>query len=173
METSFHTQSPFETVRLGRRIGRLLHAGDIVALTGELGTGKTHLIKGLAAGAGVREPSYVSSPSFTFIHEYSGKIPFYHIDLYRLGSEKEAEELGLEEFLGNVGITAIEWADKISSRLPQDLLLIRLSYVDERSRSIEISGTGKHYEEIVKSLSAQGEGVLNGGKGSGRRSAGR
>ena len=119
METIFHTQNPLETVRLGRRIGRLLHPGDIVALMGELGTGKTHLIKGLAAGAGVREPSYVSSPSFTFIHEYSGKIPFYHIDLYRLGAEKEAEDLGLEEFLGSVGITAIEWADKISSRLPR------------------------------------------------------
>src|SRR5512143_2557963 len=101
METSFHTRNPLETVSLGRRIGHLLHAGDIVALTGELGTGKTHLIKGLAAGAGVREPSYVSSPSFTFIHEYPGKIPFYHIDLYRLGSEKEAEELGLEEYLGS------------------------------------------------------------------------
>jgi tRNA threonylcarbamoyladenosine biosynthesis protein TsaE len=155
MEVIFHTQSPLETVRLGKRIGRLLNAGDIVALTGELGTGKTHLIKGLAAGTGIRKSSYVSSPSFTFIHEYSGKVPFYHIDLYRLESEKEAEELGLEEYLGSVGITAIEWADKIFARLPQERLLIRLLYVDDHSRSIEISGTGKHYEEVVESLSVK------------------
>lgn len=151
----FHTQGPLETIRLGKRIGRLLHAGDMVALVGELGTGKTHLIKGLAAGAGIRESSYVSSPSFTFIHEYSGKVPFYHIDLYRLGSEREAEDLGLEEYLGRVGITAIEWAEKISFRLHEERLLIRLSYVGEHSRSIEISGIGKHYEDIVELLSAK------------------
>jgi tRNA threonylcarbamoyladenosine biosynthesis protein TsaE len=155
MKMIFHTQNPLETIRLGKRIGHLLHAGDVVALTGELGTGKTHLIKGLAAGTGIRKSSYVSSPSFTFIHEYSGKVPFYHIDLYRLESEKEAEALGLEEYLGSAGITAIEWADKISARLPQERLLIRLFYVDDHSRSIEISGTGKHYEEFVESLSAK------------------
>jgi tRNA threonylcarbamoyladenosine biosynthesis protein TsaE len=133
----------------------LLHGGDVVALTGELGTGKTHLIKGLAAGTGIKKSSYVSSPSFTFIHEYPGKVPFYHIDLYRLESEREAEALGLEEYLGSVGITAIEWADRISARLPRERLLIRLLYVNDHSRSIEISGTGKHYEEIVRSLSVK------------------
>ncbi len=111
------------------------------------------MIKGLAAGAGVQDATYVSSPSFTLIHEYSGKIPFYHIDLYRLRSEIDAEGLGLEEYLGNAGITAIEWADKIPSLLPEQRLLIRLSYIGERSRRIEVSGTGRHYEEIVESLS--------------------
>jgi tRNA threonylcarbamoyladenosine biosynthesis protein TsaE len=154
MEVIVHTRTPSETIRLGKRIGRLLDPGDIVALIGELGTGKTHLIKGLAAGAGIKDSSYVSSPSFTLIHEYSGKVPFYHIDLYRLGSEKEAEELGLEECLGGTGIAAIEWADKIPSLLPGERLLIRLSYVDERSRSIKLSGTGRHYEDIVESLNA-------------------
>jgi tRNA threonylcarbamoyladenosine biosynthesis protein TsaE len=156
MKMIFDTQNPPETVRLGKRIGRLLRPGDVVALVGELGTGKTHLIKGLAAGAGIRKSSEVSSPSFTFIHEYPGKVPFYHIDLYRLNSEKEAEDLGLEELLGSPGITAIEWADKISAWLPDERLLVRLSYVGEHSRSIEVLGSGKHYEEIVKALSAEG-----------------
>ena len=158
MEMIFHTQNSLETVRLGKRIGRLLQPGDVVALVGELGTGKTHLIKGLAAGAGIKKSSQVSSPSFTFVHEYPGKVPFYHIDLYRLNSEKEAEGLGLEEVLGSFGITAIEWADKISSWLPEERLLVRLSYAGEHSRSIEILGSGKHFEEILESLSAEGEG---------------
>jgi tRNA threonylcarbamoyladenosine biosynthesis protein TsaE len=173
MKLIFHTKNPLETVRLGRRIGRLLHPGDIVALMGELGTGKTHLIKGLAAGAGIKESSYVSSPSFTFIHEYSGKVPFHHIDLYRLGAEKEAEDLGLEEVLESAGITAIEWADKIASLLPEERLLIRLSYVGEHSRSIEVSGIGNHYVDIVESLSVKKEGDLDGGKGSGGVPVGR
>jgi tRNA threonylcarbamoyladenosine biosynthesis protein TsaE len=170
MKMIFHTQNSLETVRLGKRIGRLLHPGDVVALVGELGTGKTHFIKGLAAGAGMRDPSQVSSPSFTFVHEYPGKVPFYHIDLYRLNSEKEAEELGLEEVLGSFGITAIEWADKISSWLPEERLLVRLSYAGECSRSIEILGSGKHYEEVVESLSDTGEGEPEGETWVGRSS---
>ncbi len=147
------TKSGRETFQLGKRIGRSLRPGDVIALVGELGTGKTHLIKGLAAGAGIERASHVSSPSFTLIHEYSGKVPFYHIDLYRLESEKEVEELGLEEYLGGVGMVAIEWADHALSFLPEERLLIRLSYAGDHSRSIEISGRGRHYEEIVESLS--------------------
>ena len=77
----FHSKTPLETIRLGKMIGRLLNRGDVVALMGELGAGKTQLIKGLAQGAGVKRSVYVSSPSFTLIDEYKGKIPFYHIDL--------------------------------------------------------------------------------------------
>jgi tRNA threonylcarbamoyladenosine biosynthesis protein TsaE len=124
----------------------------VVALIGELGTGKTHLIKGLAAGAGIHRCSYVSSPSFTLIHEYQGKVPVIHVDLFRLGTEREAEDLGLEEYFQGRAITVIEWADKIPSLLPKDVLSIHLSYTGERTRSIEMIGKGCRYEKIVDNL---------------------
>lgn len=145
-----------ETIRIGKSIGRRLLPGDVVALVGELGAGKTQFIKGLAAGAGIRNPAYISSPSFTLINEYPGKMTFYHVDLFRLGEEKEAEELGLEDYFQNKGITAIEWADKIPSLLPKELLLIRIAYTGRNRRSLEIVGKGKRYEELVKGLSEFG-----------------
>jgi len=123
-----------------------------VALVGELGTGKTQFIKGLATGVGVGKPTYISSPSFTLINEYVARVPFYHIDLFRLKSEKEAEELGLEEYFQSGGITAIEWADKIPSLLPKEILWINIYYIEKNTRSLEIIGKGKHYEEIVTKL---------------------
>ncbi len=146
------TKSVSETIRIGRSIGSLLLPGDVVALVGELGAGKTQLIKGLAAGAGIRKPTYISSPSFTLINEYPGKTTFYHVDLFRLGEEKEAEELGLEDYFQRKGIMAIEWADKIPSLLPKELLVIRIAYTGRNTRSLEIIGNGKHYEEIVNRL---------------------
>jgi tRNA threonylcarbamoyladenosine biosynthesis protein TsaE len=151
-DVQVRTKSRDETIDLGKRIGRLLGPGNVVALVGELGTGKTHLIKGLAAGAGVNRFSYVSSPSFTLIQEYPGKLPVTHVDLFRLNMEREAEDLGLEEYFQGRGITVIEWADKIPSLLPQDVLWIHLSYTGERTRSIEIFGKGCRYEEMVDNL---------------------
>src|SRR3972149_6666245 len=141
----FQTKSTSETIRVGKDIGRWLLPGDVVALVGELGAGKTQFIKGLAAGVGIESSAYVSSPSFTLIHEYPGQMPFYHIDLFRLGREQEAEDLGLEDYFLGRGITAIEWADKIPSLLPKELLFISIAYVDKDIRSLEIVGKGKHY----------------------------
>lgn len=121
-----------------------------MALVGELGAGKTQLIKGLAQGAGVKKSTYVSSPSFTLINEYNGKIPFYHIDLYRLEQEQEAEELGLEEYFYGNGITAVEWADRIPSLLPDGLLRVHIHYTGKQTRTIEITGQGKRYEMLIK-----------------------
>ena len=91
---------------------------------GELGSGKTHFIKGLAAGVGVGRVQSHHIPLFAFIHEYQGRIPFFHIDLFRLTTEEEAEDLGLEEYFGEGGVTAIEWADRIPNLLPEALLWI-------------------------------------------------
>ncbi len=146
----FHSKSPSDTLRLGRRIGRLLHQGDVVALVGELGTGKTQLIKGLASGIGVRRVHYLTSPSFVLVNEYTGKIPFYHIDLFRLGGEKEAQGLGLEEYFQGKGVTVIEWADRIPSLLPGELLWIYLYYTGKQTRSIELIPKGKRYEELLR-----------------------
>ena len=155
MALVFQTSSTSETIRMGKRLGRLLQPGDVVALVGELGTGKTQFIKGLAEGVGVGRTTYVSSPSFTLINEYPGRIPFYHIDLFRLESEKEADGLGLEEYVCGNGITAIEWADKIPSLLPDELLWVKIHYTGENTRTLEISEKGDRYEKLGKGLSAE------------------
>jgi tRNA threonylcarbamoyladenosine biosynthesis protein TsaE len=147
------TKSASETIRIGRSIGGRLLPGDVVALVGELGAGKTQFIKGLAAGAGIGNPTYISSPSFTLINEYPGKVTFYHIDLFRLGKEEEAEELGLEDYFQGEGITAIEWAEKIPSLLPKELLLIRIAYTGRNTRRLEVSGKGDRYHKLVEELS--------------------
>jgi tRNA threonylcarbamoyladenosine biosynthesis protein TsaE len=154
-----HTKSTSETIRIGKRLGKLLLPGDVVALVGELGTGKTQFIKGIAAGVEVGNPTYVSSPSFTLINEYRGKTSFYHIDLFRLKTEKEAEELGLEEYLGSEGITAIEWADRIPSLLPKEILWIKILYTGKQTRAIEILGKGKRYEDIINEVQSNEFGV--------------
>ena len=145
-----------QTIRLGKKIGSRLRAGDVVALKGELGAGKTQFIKGLASGAGVGKSTYVSSPSFTLINEYPGKVPFYHIDLFRLDIQREAEGLGLEDYFHGEGITAIEWADKIPNLLPKELLRIELLYVGEHTRSFRFLGRGERPEELVKKISDWG-----------------
>ena len=153
------TQHTRQTIRIGKQIGGLLLPGDVIALVGELGTGKTHFIKGLAAGAGVKQPATVLSPSFTFVHEHPGKTPFYHMDLFRLNSEEEAQELGLEEYFKGAGITAVEWADRIPSLLPKEVLWVHLHYTGEHHRSLEFIPNGKRYEEILNQFqrrSAQG-----------------
>jgi tRNA threonylcarbamoyladenosine biosynthesis protein TsaE len=144
------TKGTSETIRIGKTIGSLLRPGDVVALVGELGTGKTQFIKGLAEGVGVGKPTYISSPSFTLINEYLGRVPFYHIDLFRLESEREAEELGLEEYFQGEGITAIEWADKIPSLLPKETLWTHIHYTGENTRSIEFDPRGKRYADLMK-----------------------
>jgi tRNA threonylcarbamoyladenosine biosynthesis protein TsaE len=158
---AIRTRSASETVRIGKTIGSRLLPGDVVALLGELGAGKTQFIKGLAAGMGIENSAYISSPSFTLIHEYPGEIPFYHIDLFRLGREQEAEELGLEDYFQGRGITAIEWADKIPSLLPKELLFVSIAYIDKNIRSLEISGKGKRYEDLVNQVQCSGFGAVN------------
>jgi tRNA threonylcarbamoyladenosine biosynthesis protein TsaE len=148
----FQTKSSAETIRIGKRIGSRLLPGDVVALVGELGAGKTQCIKGMATGIGVGKPTYISSPSFTLINEYPGRIPFYHIDLFRLEREKEAEELGLEDYFQGKGIAVIEWADKIPSFLPKEILFIHIAYTGIHTRSLEIIGKGKRYLRIVEGL---------------------
>jgi len=146
------TKSTSETIRIGKSIGSLLLPGDVVALAGGLGTGKTQFIKGLAVGVGIAKQTYISSPSFTLINEYAGRVPFYHIDLFRLKEEKEAEELGLEEYFHGGGITAIEWADRIPSLLPKEILWINIHHAGRNTRSLEMVGKGKRYEELLNRL---------------------
>ena len=113
MSLSFETHSPKDTLEFGEKIGQHLRTGDKVFLFGDLGAGKTTLTQGIARGLGVSSKEYVRSPSFTLVNEYRGNIPIYHVDLYRIDSLGELENLGLEEILTGPGISVVEWAEKL------------------------------------------------------------
>ena len=134
----FQSKSDKDTKEFGRKLGKKLKAGDIVCLYGELGTGKTTMVKGIAGEFGIDERD-VTSPSFTIIAEHEGRLPFYHIDLYRISPDR-IEELGLYEYLYDSGITVIEWAEKAEKEIPDTAIRIKLNYSGYDSREIEIRG---------------------------------
>ncbi|MGI6747877.1 MAG: tRNA (adenosine(37)-N6)-threonylcarbamoyltransferase complex ATPase subunit type 1 TsaE [Anaerovoracaceae bacterium] len=120
-------QNELDTKRFGIELAQKLKPGDIVALIGDIGTGKTTLTKSIAEGLGITE--MITSPTFTIVQEYmSGRIPLYHFDVYRLNSEEEMYELGYEEYFFGKGVCVVEWADKILELIPQDSIIIRIEY---------------------------------------------
>ena len=129
------------TEALGRRLAHYLRPGDVLALHGDLGAGKTCLVRGLARGLGLEE-SQVASPSFSLINEYPGPVPLFHIDCYRLHLEEEIEELGLEEYMDGPGITVIEWAERVRD-LPEDRLEITFQIFGSTERHIRIEALGE------------------------------
>ncbi|HUX01510.1 MAG: tRNA (adenosine(37)-N6)-threonylcarbamoyltransferase complex ATPase subunit type 1 TsaE [Phycisphaerae bacterium] len=140
---TIETQSPEETVALGRRIGRAAEAGDCLALVGELGSGKTHFAKGLAEGLGAAAAREVTSPSFVLCREYrDGRLPFYHLDAYRLSGARDLEGIGAEEMLEGDGLAALEWADRAPQILPKDHLQIRFEVTGEQSRRLTFTPHG-------------------------------
>jgi tRNA threonylcarbamoyladenosine biosynthesis protein TsaE len=143
----FITSSEAQTRRLGARLSTLLSGGEVVALEGDLGTGKTCWIQGMGKGLGVTE--YVTSPSFTFIKEYRGRLHLYHIDLYRIAGPAEALALGLEDYLYGSGVCCIEWAERAKAALPVELLWIKMTYVDETRRGIIMRAQGERYEALL------------------------
>lgn len=158
------TSSPDETKRLGESIGSLLLGGELIAIEGDLGSGKTVFVKGLALGLGIKDKD-VSSPTFVFIHEYKGRLTFYHVDLYRIDKASDIEDLGLFEFIGGEGITAIEWADRAGSLLPdEDRIAIELINLGADNRKIVLRGSAGASEKILKDGLAL---FLSGGKDNG------
>ncbi|MDI6839595.1 MAG: tRNA (adenosine(37)-N6)-threonylcarbamoyltransferase complex ATPase subunit type 1 TsaE [bacterium] len=129
-----------ETIEFGKKLGKKLKSGDIVALYGELGAGKTVLIKGIVKGIGC--DTQVKSPSFVFVHEYKGKFPVYHVDLYRVNNLKDVLSLGIQEFLKSDGICLIEWAENAKDIIPLPHIKIRLKILNENIRDISISNVG-------------------------------
>lgn len=134
---TFTTRNAGETENLGERLGHLLMAGDLISLTGELGAGKTVFTRGVARGLGVRD--YVKSPSYTLINEYTGRLPVYHIDLYRLEGLEDIEELGYEEYFYGKGVTIVEWGEKAGPFLPEELLRVKIEVLTAGSLSSETS----------------------------------
>ena len=130
------TAGEAETEAAGRQLAESLRAGDVVLLYGDLGAGKTAFTRGIAQGLGI-DPAEVSSPTFTLIQEYRGRLPLYHVDLYRLEA-REVDDLGLEELVLGDGIVVIEWAERWRGR-PDDVIEVRLEHVDDERRRLTLS----------------------------------
>ena len=144
------SHSPEQTQKFGVLIGQLALAGDIFLLVGALGAGKTCLTQGIAWGLDIKE--YALSPSFVIVRELYGRLPLYHIDLYRLDHIEELAELGLDDYLYGNGICVVEWAEKGLNILPTEHLLIQINYLSDTERSFQLKPDGKRYLEIVRQL---------------------
>jgi tRNA threonylcarbamoyladenosine biosynthesis protein TsaE len=151
------TRSAEETSALGERLARLLRGGDVIVLSGDLGTGKTVLAKGIGRGLGVREP--IVSPTFTIVREYEGDLPLQHLDVYRLDHLQEAIDLGFDELVDDRHVTVIEWGEAIGALLPADRLEVRLATLppeeaDDDARVVELRPTGRSWEARRDQLAA-------------------
>lgn len=144
------------TIRIGETIGQTLQPGDIVALIGELGAGKTCLTQGIARGLGVPAELRVTSPTFTLINEYPGRTPLVHLDTYRLSGSRDLVEMGYEEYFFGKNVVVVEWAEKIMDILPETTVFIRLEYIEENKRRIEISGDRVKCDLIMNALKERG-----------------
>ncbi len=151
-EMELKSHSPEQTQLLGSYLGELAQENDIFLLTGDLGTGKTCLVQGIARGLDIKE--YAFSPSFVLVREYHGRLPLYHIDLYRLDHIAEIADLGLADYLCNNGVCVVEWAEKGLEVWPQNNLLIELNYVAdcETQRIIRFKPESQRHSELTKEL---------------------
>ena len=147
------THSTEQTQYLGTHLGKLAMGGDIFLLTGDLGSGKTCLTQGIAWGLGVEEHAF--SPTFVLVREYRGRLPLYHIDLYRLDRIEEIIDLALEQYFDNEGVCVVEWAEKGKEVLPDENLLIKLEYTSPTDRLLLLEPHGERYEQLLKFLKAE------------------
>ena len=147
----FESQNSEETVRFGERLAKYLKRGDIIALFGDLGSGKTTLVKGIAKGLKVKSKD-VNSPTFTLLNCYEGKLAMYHFDLYRLDDVREIQRLGCEEFFYADGVSIVEWAERLKELLPKEYLGIELVHKNIHERVIKITAHGKRYETLLEKL---------------------
>jgi tRNA threonylcarbamoyladenosine biosynthesis protein TsaE len=149
----FFSSSPAATLKFGRKIGEFLPAGSIIALMGELGCGKTLMTRGICNGLGV-PPRQVNSPTFQLVNEYRGRLPVIHLDLYRLGNIEDGFEIGIMDYLSRAasGVMLIEWAEKVASLLPEDVLNIKFEILSARKRRIVLSAAGINFAGLFKEL---------------------
>jgi tRNA threonylcarbamoyladenosine biosynthesis protein TsaE len=143
LQRSINLPTLKDTIALGRHLGNVAEPGDIFTLSGDLGAGKTTLTQAIGQGIGVPKDCYITSPTFSLLHEYPGRISLYHMDLYRLSNENEFLDLGFEEYLYGDGLTVIEWPDRLGSLMPESRLHLELTIIDEISRSVDLSSFGE------------------------------
>lgn len=142
------TNKADETMAFAERLAELLDQGDVLTLEGDLGAGKTTFTKGLAKGLGITKT--VNSPTFTIIKEYAGRLPLYHMDVYRV--EDAFEDLGFDEYFHGNGVTVVEWAHLIGEQLPEEYLNISIHYKNETGREIVLTPYGSRYVQVCKEL---------------------
>lgn len=133
---TFFSNSAEETIELGKKIGASLKKGDVIALQGTLGAGKTTITKGIALSLGVKEG--ITSPTFCLISEYAGKMPLYHIDVYRLGGAEEFVDLGADDMMYGDGVCLIEWSEKVMSELPKTSIILKIDVIEDTKRRITL-----------------------------------
>ena len=146
------SRSPAQTQTWGKRLGELVRGGDIIGLVGELGVGKTCFVRGVAAGLEVSKKAWIRSPSFTLINEYEGRLPIFHIDLYRIGSREEAEGLNLREYLYGDGVSLVEWFEHLPAEEVSEYLELRITHADGQRRKLTFAAHGERYDRIVEGL---------------------
>jgi tRNA threonylcarbamoyladenosine biosynthesis protein TsaE len=146
------SRSAAQTRNWGQRLGNFLEAGDIVGLTGELGSGKTCFVRGLARGLGVDENTWVRSPTFTLVNEYDGRLAIFHIDLYRIADVRELEELCLSDYFFSGGVSAVEWFDRLPKEEVQEYLQVNFAHAGVKQRKLTFTAVGRRYEPIIKKL---------------------
>ena len=144
------SHSPEETQRFGKELGHLAQAGDVILLVGNLGAGKTCLTQGIAWGLNI--DGYARSPSFVVVNEYRGRLPMYHIDLYRLDSIAEIAEIGLDDYLNGNGLCVVEWADKALNLMPPQNLLIKIDLLGDNERKLGLTSYGERYKEMITDI---------------------
>lgn len=146
------TSSPDETMRLGTALGEALQGGECIALVGPLGAGKTHLVKGIAAGNSPNSEPNVTSPTFTLIHEYPGRLRIFHIDAYRLKSPRELAVLGFDEMLARNSVVIVEWADKVHELVPPEALWIEISSNSATNRKFTCRSSSPKSDRLMEIL---------------------
>jgi len=149
------TFSGRETIRVGLKLGALLNDGDVVALTGELGSGKTWFTKGVALGLEVSPDTVVTSPSFALMNAYEGRCPLFHMDVYRLENVTDFYDAGLDEYLNGNGVVVMEWADRWPEVLPERTLTVQLAVLDEHTRKIVLTGHHPKTLRILRQLTEE------------------
>ncbi len=151
MQVVIFSNSLSQTQELGKKIGARLEAGTVIRLIGDLGSGKTSMVQGIAQGLDVSPEYYITSPTFTLINEYPGRHTFYHVDLYRLGDTVDFEDIGLLDILFDEGVVAIEWAENLTEELKNPITL-KLSIIDDHSRKIQIVSFEPKIVDFLKKL---------------------
>jgi tRNA threonylcarbamoyladenosine biosynthesis protein TsaE len=145
MEFEIVTSSAAETIEFGRTVGQQLKGGEVFGISGPLGSGKTHFIKGIAKGAGCGDGGNVNSPTFVLVNEYSGRLDLYHIDAYRLDSLEEFEMIGFDDYCYETSVVLVEWADKIAEAIKDvDYITIELSHEGQNERRIHIKNAPEY-----------------------------
>jgi tRNA threonylcarbamoyladenosine biosynthesis protein TsaE len=148
-----HSQS--QTKRWGKKLAQLLEGGEIIGLSGELGTGKTCFARGVAEGLGVGANAWIRSPTFTLINEYHGRLPVYHIDLYRVSGRAEQEGLDLREYLYGDGVCVVEWFEYLPADEAEEFLEVNFAHAAVNRRTLTFSARGDRYERILQAFEVQ------------------